>query len=503
MKSVAEPSAGSSRTAAGPFISKSKFLSGLQCHKLLWHAYNAKDLIPEPDAATQAIFDQGHEVGALAKQMFPDGVEVGDGVLDLDETIRLTREAIKLRRPMFEAAFSAEGGYCRVDILRPALNDAWDIIEVKSTTSLKDVHLEDLAFQTWVLTSAGLKIRACYLCHINSDFVRRGDIDPKNFFVLEDVTAQVSSLSRNVEDKLGDMFKTIRQRQHPDIKIGPQCDDPYTCALHDHCWKFLPEHNVLDLYRGTKKGFGLLDQDVTLLKDIPDDLKLTASQSIQRATAVSGKPHVNKKAISKFLSGLEYPLHYLDFETLGTAIPLFDGVRPYQQVPFQFSLHIVRAPGTKPEHVMFLAKDRHDPRPEFMLKLRDAIGRIGSIVAFNAPFELGRLRECCEVMPNFSTWLKAVEDRVVDLLDPFRSFHYYHPDQQGSASMKAVLPALTGKGYEGLAIQEGGAASREYLRVTFGDVSESERKRVRRALELYCGQDTEGLVWILDALSSP
>jgi len=485
------------------YISKSKFLWGLQCPKLLWTAYNAKHLIPEPDAAQQAIFDQGHEVGALVKQMFPDGVEVGDGVLDLDETIRLTQKAIKLRKPLFEAAFSAEGGYCRVDILQPSPKDAWDIIEVKSTTSLKDVHLDDLAFQTWVLTSAGLKIRACYLCHINPDFIRRGEIDPKKFFVLEDVMARVASLSRNVEDKLGDMFKTIRQRQHPDIKIGPHCDDPYTCALHDPCWKFLPEHNVLDLYRGTKKGFGLLDDRVTLLKDIPDDLKLTANQAIQKATAVSGKPHVNKTAISKFLGGLEYPLHYLDFETLGTAIPLFDDVRPYQQMPFQFSLHIVHEPEAKPEHVMFLAEGRHDPRPEFMLKLRDAIGRSGSIVAFNAPFELGRLRECCEVMPGFSTWLKGIEGRVVDLLDPFRSFDYYHPDQQGSASMKAVLPALTGKGYEGLAIQEGGAASREFLRVTFGDVPEAERQEVRKHLEEYCGQDTEGMIWIVEALRKP
>jgi hypothetical protein len=312
----------------GPYISKSKFLWGLQCHKLLWFAYNAKDLIPGPNAATQAIFEHGHEVGALAKQVFPDGVEVGDGVLDLDETIRLTQQAIKLRKPLFEAAFSAEGGYCRVDILRPAPNDAWDLIEVKSTTSLKDVHLEDLAFQTWVLASAGLQIRACYLCHINPDFVRRGEIDPKKFFALEDVTNQAAHLGQLVEDKLDDMFKAIRQRQHPDIKIGPHCDDPYTCALHDLCWKFLPEHNVLNLYRGTKKGFDLLDDGVTLLKEIPDNIKLTANQAIQKATAVSGQPHVNKTAISKFLGGLEYPLHYLDFETLGTAIPLFDGVRP-------------------------------------------------------------------------------------------------------------------------------------------------------------------------------
>ena len=149
---------------------------------------------------------------------------------------------------------------------------------------------------------------------------------------------------------------------------------------------------------------------------------------------------------------------------------------------------------------MFLVKGGHDPRPEFMLKLRDAIGRTGSIVAFNAPFELGRLRECCEVTPGFSTWLKGIEGRVVDLLDPFRPFDYYHPDQQGSASMKGVLPALTGKGYEGLAIQEGGAASREFLRVTFGDVPEAEHRKVREQLEKYCGQDTEGMIWITDAL---
>ena len=184
---------------------------------------------------------------------------------------------------------------------------------------------------------------------------------------------------------------SLPQRQHPDIKIGPHCDDPYTCRLHDHCWKFLPQHNVLDLYRGKKKGFGLLDQEMKLLKDIPDDFKLTDSQAIQKQVAISGKPHANKKAITKFLTQLEYPVSYLDFETFGAAIPLFDGVCPYQQVPFQFSLHIVRAPGAKPEHIMFLAEGRHDPRPEFMLKLRDALARTGSIVAFNASFEVGRL----------------------------------------------------------------------------------------------------------------
>jgi hypothetical protein len=433
--------------------------------------------------------------------MFPDGVEVGGGVIDLDETIRRTKQALKSRKPLFEAAFSARGGYCRVDILRPAPNNAWDLIEVKSTTSLKDVHLDDLAFQTWVLAREGLELRRCHLMHISPDFIRRGEIDPKKFFVLEDVTEQVTNLSQQVEGKLNGMFKAIRQRQHPDIKIGSYCDDPYACPLHDHCWSFLPEGSVFDLYRGKQKAFGLLDEGVMLLKSIPDKFKLTANQTIQRQVAISGKPYINRRAISNFLDRLEYPLHFLDFETFGTAIPLFDGVRPYQQIPFQFSLHIVREPGLEPNHYSFLAEGKGDPRPAFMLRLREVIGRTGSLVAFNAQFELSRLKECCEAMPNFSRWLKPIETRTVDLLEPFRAFDYYHPDQGGSASMKAMLPALTGKGYEELDIQKGDTSSREFLRVNYGNVSDAERSRVRKQLEEYCGQDTEGMIWIVQKLS--
>ena len=488
------------RMSGSPYISKSKFLWGLQCQKLLWYAYNNKALIPAPDAATQAIFEQGHDVGGLAKQMFPDGIEVGKGILDLKETIRLTKEAIKRRKPMFESAFSTNGGYCRTDILRPAPQNAWDLIEVKSTTSLKDVHLDDLAFQTWVLTGAGLKIRKCYLMHINSDFVRQGTIDPKKFFTLEDVTNQVAKPSQLVADQLDDMFKVIHQNKHPDIKIGPQCNDPYSCPMIGHCWKFLPSHNVFDLYRGGKKGFELLEQDVTALRDIPDDFKLTDNQEIQKQAANSGKPYINKKAIANFLDRLEYPVNYLDFETFNPAVPLFDGLRPFQQVPFQFSLHIVRKPGAKAEHIEFLAEGKQDPRPEFMSKLRQSVTSSGSIVAFNAGFELSRIKECCAAIPKYGPWVKLVEDRVVDLLGPFRSFDYYHPDQHGSASMKAVLPSLTGNGYEELGIQEGGTASNEFLRVTFGNVTSAEQQRVRQQLLEYCGRDTEGMIWIMDVL---
>jgi hypothetical protein len=284
------------------------------------------------------------------------------------------------------------------------------------------------------------------------------------------------------------------------VAIGPHCDDPYTCPLHDRCWAFLPESNVLKLYRGTKKGFQLLGRGITNLQDIPDDVPLTDSQEIQVTAARTGKPHIDRAAIRTFLRQLEYPISYLDFETFGTAIPLFDGVRPYQQVPFQFSLHVVRSPVAEPEHFGFLADGKGDPRPEFMRQLRAVLPEAGSVVAYNAQFELNRLEECCEALPEFNPWLRGVEKRVVDLLLPFRRFRYYHPAQQGSPSMKAVLPALTGQGYGDLVIQEGNTASLEFLRVTYGDVSEQERQRVRRQLEDYCGRDTEGMVRIVERL---
>ena len=486
-----------------PYISKSKFLNGLQCPKLLWSSYNAKHLFPDVDEAQQAIFDQGHEVGAFAKRMFPNGIEIETDPTDFEGAIRLTQKYLPSRRPIFEATFSANGGFARSDILNPVGKDEWDIIEVKSTTGLKDVHIPDLAFQTWVFNEAGIKIRRCFLCHINNEFVRHGEIDPQQFFNMKDVTAAVAEYSHEIEEQVGEMGKIIRSAKCPDIQIGRQCDSPYTCQLHEHCWSFLPPQNVLDLY-DDKKGrrWDLLQKrNILRIAEIPENYPLSEKQEIQRSTAISGKPHVKRTQIEMFLKALEYPLHFLDFETFGTAIPMFDGTRPYQQIPFQFSLHIIRKAGAKPENRKFLAEGRNDPHSEFMRQLKSAVEPSGSIVVFNASFEKGRMKECAEVLPEYASWVNAVNRRVVDLLIPFRGFNFYHPDQCGSASLKAVLPALTGKGYEHLEIQEGDMASREFLRVTFTDVSESERKRVRRALEMYCGMDTSGMIWILDALT--
>ena len=484
-----------------PGLSKSTFLMGRQCSKLLWFRYNAKDQIPAPDEAQQAVFDQGTEVGELAQQLFPGGIVVAPGIVNPSEVIAETQKAVQSRRPLYEAAFSYQGGYARTDILVPVAGNSWDLVEVKSTTQLKeDVHLPDIAFQAFVLTGAGIKLRKCFLAHINSDFIRQGPVDPQKFFKLEDVTKPVSVLSRDVEDQIDAMQRVIAAKSYPDIQIGPHCDNPYTCALHDLCWSFLPEANVFTLYRGGQKGFSLLKRGIQKLAEIPADVALTDIQAIQRSTLLAGQPHIDRPALSAFLGQLDYPVSYLDFETIGTAIPLFDGGSPYQQVPFQYSLHIVRSANAKVEHRQFLAEGTIDPRPEFMRQLRTDLPETGSVVAYNAGFETSRLKECCEMLPEFKPWLRKVTPRIVDLLLPFRGFRYYHPQQDGSASMKAVLPALTGQGYEKLTIQEGGTASREFLRVTFGQVTAAERRRVRQDLEEYCGLDTLGMVQIVDQL---
>jgi hypothetical protein len=297
------------------------------------------------------------------------------------------------------------------------------------------------------------------------------------------------------------MAEVIQQKSCPDVKIGLQCNDPYGCPLQDLCWKFLPEHNPLTLYHIKKDlAFELVHEGICDIRGLPSTVRLTDRQRIQIDALKSQKPHIDKGSIHAFLDKLRYPLYCLDFETFMTAIPLFDGVRPFQQIPFQYSLHIVDGPNQKARHLGFLSDGKSDPRPLILEQLKEHLGTKGSIVCYNAVFERGHLRQLAESKSSARAWFEKIERRIVDLYAPFRSFHYYDPSQHGSASLKKVLPALTGSGYESMAIAEGGAASSEFLRVTFGEVEEKERQKVRRDLETYCALDTEGMVMIVEKL---
>lgn len=481
-------------------ISKSAFLAGLQCEKLLWTRFNARDLIPPPDGSLQAIYDQGREVGAVARRLFPGGIEVAAGIADTDEVERSSQLALQAGRPLFEPGFIFEGAFARADILAPAKNGSWDLYEVKGVTEPKEVHFEDVAFQAYVYAGAGLQLHRCFLLYLNRDYVRHWNLEPQRLFVRKDCTREVGELCPTIEERVAEMRRKIGKPNCPEVAIARHCDTPYECPLRERCWAFLPEHSVMELYRGKAKGFALLGRKVTRLTEIPGDCSLTENQRTQVEAVRSKTPRVSKPAIRRFLQDLKYPIHFLDFETFSLPIPPFQGLRPFQRVPFQFSLHIQPTPGADLVHHGFLANGSGDPRPEFMARLREAVAQEGSLVAYNAVFEKGVLQECTGALPASQPWVESLELRFVDLLQPFRSFRYYHPAQHGSASMKAVLPALTNRGYEDLAIRDGDTASREYLRVTFGNPESEDRDRVYRQLEEYCGLDTRGMWQIISAL---
>jgi hypothetical protein len=480
-----------------PFLSKSKYLAGLQCPKLLWYHYNSREDIPEPDEATHAIFDAGHVIGNYAKQIYPDAVEVSfdngfQGTLDA------TAELLPLRKPVFEASVLVDRSYCAADILIPVGDDAWDLIEVKSGTRTKPENLEDLAFQASCLGRAGLRLERLSLMHVDNSYVREGEIDPNGLLRVEDVTADVVHRIDKVPGRIRQLLSVV-EGPVPNTPIGQQCSKPYECSLKQLCWDFLPAHPVTEMYlcRGNK-AFDMISQGVCRLADAPQK-RLTERQLIQQRVVTSGQPHVDPGSIRAWLDELEFPLYCLDFETIYPAVPLFDGTRPYQQIPFQFSLHVLEAWDSEPKHFEFLATDQEDPRRPLIDGLR-TIGSMGTILAYNIGFEIRRIRELALSLPECRELLEGLIGRFRDLATPFQRFWYYHPDQKGSCSLKAILPVLTGESYDNLPIGDGGSAAREFLRVIHKDPTAVDREGVLKHLREYCCQDTRVMVDILNVL---
>ena len=490
---------------SAPLLSKTKYLVGLQCSKALWIHYNNKALLPPVGATLAAIFDQGHLVGHWAKKLFSRGIDLGD-IGGFAKPVSATRNALLRSKAIFEASFIYNGCFSRADILAPADDGRWDIIEVKSSGApedvddLREVYLQDLAFQRYVYEGAGLPVRNCYLLLLNKNYVRTGDIDPRQLFRQIDVTDRVAALLPKVHPKVEEMKQVLALADCPDVKVSRHCTRPYDCSLIPYCWSFLPYPSVFQLRNAQNKPWDLLARGIFRIEDLPSDVVLTDAQTRQVASHRSGNPHVDCTAIKEFLSRLEYPLYCLDFETIQSAVPLFDRSRPYTAIPFQFSLHVIRSKEAVAEHHSFLAQGKNDPRPMLLVELRKLLGERGSIVGYNTSFESTRLADCAEFFPEYREWVDSVSSRFIDLLEVFRAMSYYHPSQNGSASLKAVLPALTSRSYQELQIGDGEVASREFMRITFSRVGRRERRRVRKALEEYCAQDTRGLIDILQAL---
>ncbi|MFH1547043.1 MAG: DUF2779 domain-containing protein, partial [bacterium] len=338
------------------------------------------------------------------------------------------------------------------------------------------------------------------LAYINNKYVKNGDIDPSEFFIIEDITPQVEEVSEGIENRVALMLEAISTKTCPQSDIGKHCYNPYECMLLERCREFLPENSIFDLRGGKTKQFALYQQGILCIKDIPDDVLLSRQQLIQKECILTGETHVEKEEIRQFIDTLVSPLYYLDFETISPALPIYDGMRPYQTIPFQFSLHIVESDGAQPIHREFLAEGIEDPRPQLLYELRNLLGTEGSIIAYNSGFEEGVLKELVEAFPEYLDWFEGILPRIVDLLKPFSSFHYYHASQKHTASLKKVLPAVTGRGYEEMGIGAGMDASIAYEKVTYGEATEEERSQVRSNLLTYCKQDTEGMIWIVDKL---
>lgn len=478
-----------------PRLSKSKFISGLQCHKRLHLEIYQPYLATPPDAGTQAILDMGTEVGALARQRFPGGCLVTAGYRQTEAAVAQTAEfmADESVPAIFEAAIMAEGVLIRVDVLeRVTAADGnlagWRLIEVKSSTKVKDVHLDDLALQRHVLVGAGLNVVSCLLIRINTAYTYAGgEIDLKELFAIEDLSAIVQARQAMVPDQVAAMKTMLQSPVAPMIEPDRHCFTPYECPFWAHCTSHKPERWIFHLPGAKNIASQLAEQGVVTIDEIPEGTKLSVVQrKVKENTEwVSGK-------LETALKTVRFPVHHLDFETVMLAVPRFAGTRPYQALPVQWSNHIESAQGEL-LHQEFLHTEGTDPRKPLAEALLQSLGGKGSICVYS-PYEKSVIEQLAEFLPALRMALKALVKRIWDL-HPVVKEHYYHPDFGGSYSLKEVLPALIPSlRYDDLGIREGGQAASEYYKMVFVENDWIERARIQAELLAYCKRDTLAMV---------
>lgn len=479
-------------------LSKSLILKGMQCPKALYLAKNppAFELPPQPDR--EAKFQLGNEVGLFAQQLFPGGTEIPFHGLSVPQQIEQTRQLMDAgAHVIYEASFAFDGIFVKVDILVRD-GDSWQIHEVKMGTSVKDVNLDDVAIQYYVLANCGLTISSAYLVHINNQYVRQGEIDVQQLFASDDVTAEALERQIGLPELIAGQRLTLGGNE-PQVEIGPHCKAPYECDYIPYCWQHIPKNSVFDLKgRGINK-FDYYNWGFIKFEDLSLD-QLNAAQRGQVEATLNQQDTINPAGIKVFLDSLWYPLCHLDFETFDTPIPPFDGTRPYQKIPFQYSLHLQQSAGAEPVHTEYLVEPGHDPRRELAERLLVEIPEDACVLTYNQAFEKGVLRNLAELFPDLADALLARVENVRDLMVPFRKRDLYRWQMRGSYSIKAVLPALVPElSYDGMDVADGMAAMRAYHEMCAQDdpVALAE---LRRGLLEYCRLDTLAMVRILGEL---
>lgn len=490
-------------------LSKSKYTRFCQCPKMLWlDTYRPELAVQDPSVLRR--FEEGKQVGDLAKGLLGAYVEATaytpEGRLNISAMLRNTKKFFaEGAENICEAAFTQNGCYCAVDILHKT-SDGYEIYEVKSSTELKDVYLWDAAYQRWVLEACGLKIVGVYIVDINNQYVRQGDVEIHKLFRINDVTAAIAPFYADVAAKTALAKAYLAQQEEPEQDLGVHCRKPYDCVYRQYCERNLPSPSVFDLYRITaKKAYEYYDQGIVSFDDVvKSGIELNPAQRRQVEFEQLQLPtRVDQLGVRTFLDTLTYPLYFLDFETFQTCIPLYDGIRPYQQVPFQYSLHYLEHADGELLHKEFLADETTDPRRALAERLVADIPAGACVLAYNKAFECTRIKELAEYFPDLSQQLLSIRDHIHDLLDVFRDGFVYDRAMQGSCSIKKVLPALfpddPNLDYHNLAdVHNGTEATDTYL--SLRGMEPTERNRLRQSLLAYCGLDTLAMVLLWQRL---
>lgn len=485
-------------------LSKSRFVSGVQCEKKLYFDIFRKDLKPPLSAAQERLFSSGNTVGELAQKVFPNGKDAtfemnGDWSLGISRTTNWITDGVET---IYEATFSHSKVFAALDILHRQDNELW-AIEVKSSTEVKDYHITDASLQYWVMNKCHVKPDRFFIMHVNKAYVRKGEISPKELFTLTDVSEQVKDNQNWITEELKRLHDVLATQEEPSKSIGTHCQSPFSCDYKHHCWSHVPTNSVFELYSPRGKDWDLYNNGILKLEDIPDSEPLNHRQTLQINGVKNNTSFIDKVAISEFISNVEYPLYFFDFETIFPAIPPINDTRPFQQTPFQYSLHILEAPNGALVHKEFLADPLHfevdsvtDPREQLLNQLQSDIGQKGSIIAYNASFEINVLQSLIPLFPDYKNFIEALCTRFVDLLIPFRQAWYYLPEMGKSASIKSVLPALAPQfSYDDLAISNGGDASETFLAM-LTKTFEGDYPATIKDLLKYCERDTYGMVII-------
>lgn len=481
-------------------LSKSKYCEGITCLKKLWLSTYKPE---EKEDIKESVFETGTKVGELAKKLYGNYIDIEFNT-DLNKMLEDTKKALETKGDIniTEASFNYNNNFCSVDILRRK-GDTYEINEVKSSTHVNPIYLDDISYQYYILNNLGYKVDKCNIVILNSDYIRKGDLELNKLFLVIDVTKEVLSKQKEVQDNINYINNNIT-KEEPNTSLDTCCKTPYDCPFFKYCAKELEKPNIFSIAGMTfNKKIDYYKKGLITFKDLEkENLNTKYIEQIEYELN-NKKDKINTSSIKKFMSSLEYPLYFLDFETYQEAIPQYDGVSPYMQIPFQYSLHVKKSEKSPLEHYEFLAEAGIDPRRSLAESLVNDIPKDVCTIAYNMSFEKTVIKHLSELYPDLSEHLLNIRDNMKDLMIPFKNREYYNKDMQGSYSIKYVLPALfpgdPELDYHNLPlIHKGDEASNAYS--TLHLKPKKEQEEIRKGLLVYCELDTYAMVKIWEKL---